>query len=391
MRLNVAVLFGGKACEHEISCISANQVIHALDTDRYNVLPVYIAKDQDMYVGPELTDLKNYADLGALCAKLTKVSFVKDGNKTYLRPVKQGLFKTETYPVDVAFLVMHGTNGEDGALQGMMEMLDLPYTSSAVLGSALGQDKVVQKQVLTYEGLPLNKWTYFTKLEYRDGYEAIVKKAEDLGYPIILKPANLGSSIGITIVHGPEELQAKVKEALTYDDKVLMETYLTDFKEINCAVISDGDTFRASVLEEVLKNDEILSFDDKYTGGSKGPKTATKGTKGGMANTSRIVPAPLDDEMTAHIQDLAVRAYKALNAYGCCRVDFIYTEAGDLYITELNSIPGSLAFYLWQEEGMDFTAECDLLIDNAIKRYRDRERLVRSFDTNILSTFKGGD
>ncbi len=390
MKLNVAVLFGGKACEHEISCISANQVIHALDTHKYNVLPVYIAKNQDMYIGPELNDLKNYADLDALCSKLTKVSFVKDGSKTYLRPTKQGFFKSETYPVDVAFMVMHGTNGEDGSLQGMMEILDIPYTSSSVLGSAIGQDKVIQKQVLAYEGLPLNKWTYFTKLDYRSDFLGILKKAEDLGYPVILKPANLGSSIGITIVYSDQELKAKAKEALAYDDKILMEKYLSDFKEINCAVISDGDTFRASVLEEVLKNDEILSFDDKYSGG-KGISATKTGSKGGMANTSRIIPAPLDEEMTSYIKDLAIRTYKVLNAYGCCRVDFLYTEDGSIYITELNSIPGSLAFYLWKEEGMDFTSECDLLIDNAIKRYRDKERLLRSFDTNILSTFKGGD
>ena len=391
MKMRVAVFFGSKACEHEISCISANQVLHALDQDKYEVIPVYIAKNKDFYTGEALFDLSNYYDLDALCAKLTKVSLCKDGHKTYLRPIKEGLFKSEHTDIDVAFLVNHGTNGEDGTLQGMMEMMDIPYTSSGVLGAAIGQDKVIMKEVLNHEGLPLVPWTYFRALDLKEDKDGLISKLKDFGLPLILKPANLGSSIGIEVVHEEAELEAKIKEVLKYDDKILVEKYMSDFKEVNCAIIGDGESFRTSVLEEVLKDDEILSFDGKYVGNAKGAKSKlpTKGAKGGMANTSRLVPAPLSDEMTEEIKALALKAYRALDAFGCARIDFMVIE-DEIYLTELNTIPGSLAFYLWKEVDIDFTKECDILIENAIKRYRHKEKMSFSFNTNILSTFKGG-
>lgn len=392
MKLKVGVFFGGKACEHEISCISASQALNALDQDKYEVIPVYIAKNGDMYTGEELWQLANFADLDALCAKLTKVSLVKDSDKVYLREVKDSVFKkSATWPIDVAFLVMHGTNGEDGTLQGLMEIVGLPYTSSGVMASAIGQDKVIMKEVLAYNGLPLVDWTYFTRLEMQDG-EGVKNKVAKIGYPMILKPANLGSSIGIEVVHSEEEFEKKAKEALRYDDKILVEKYLEDFKEVNCSIIGDIDGFKVSVLEEVLKQDEILSFENKYVSGSKGGKTKlpSKGTKGGMANTSRLVPAPLEKAMSDKIKEYALKAYRAMDAYGVCRIDFMVDKDDNIYLTELNSIPGSLAFYLWSEEGVDFSKECDLLIEGAIKRYRHKEKMSFSFDTNILSTFKGG-
>lgn len=391
MKLKVGVFFGGKACEHEISCISANQVLHALDQDKYEVIPVYIAKNQDLYIGQALFDLGNYADLGALCQKLTKVSLCKDDEKTYLRPLKEGFFKSTPTYLDVAFLVMHGTNGEDGVLQGMMEMMNLPYTSSAVLGAALGQDKVIQKEVLTFEGLPLVEWTYFTRLEYKEDPSSVKEKIAKITYPVILKPANLGSSIGIEVAHDQDEVDLKIREALTYDDKILVEKYLSDFKEINCSIIGDDEEYKVSVLEEVLKEDEILSFENKYTQNGKGSKTKLplKGSKG-MASAMRKVPAAISEDMTKTIKELALKAYKALNAYGCARIDFMVDAEDNIYLTELNTIPGSLAFYLWDKVGIDFAKECDLLIENAIKRYRKKEKMTFSFDTNILSTFKGG-
>ena len=286
---------------------------------------------------------------------------------------------------------MHGTNGEDGTLQGLLEMAGLPYTSSGVMASAIGQDKVIQKEVLSYNGLPLIEWTYFTRLEYHNECEEVKKKIKAIGYPVIFKPANLGSSIGIEVVHSEEEFMEKAKEVLRYDDKILVERYLEDFKEINCSIIGDIDGYRVSVLEEVLKNDEILSFSDKYEGGAKGGKKMLKGAKGGMTNTSRRIPAEISQEMTDSIKDYALKAYKALDAYGVCRIDFMVDNDDQIYLTELNSIPGSLAFYLWQEEEIDFSKECDILIDNAIKRYRHKEKMSFSFDTNILSTFKGGE
>lgn len=392
MKLNVAVFFGGESCEHEISCISANQVLHALDQDKYEIIPVYIAKNMDLYVGDELWDLSNYYDLNKMCQGLKKVSLVKDNNKVYIKPIKTSLLQKNYPSVDVAFLVMHGTNGEDGTLQGYMEMLKLPYTSSNILGSAIGQDKAIMKIVLQSQNIPTVPWFYFLYSDFEKDNELYINKADEIGYPLIIKPANLGSSIGIEIVHSKEEFVDKVREASKYDFKLVVEQMIKDLKEVNISVMGDLNDAKLSAIEEVLKGDEILSFENKYPSGGKGTKTKgatkTKGSKG-MASTSRRVPALIDKNQEDEVRHLALETFKVLNASGCVRIDFMIDNAdGKVYVNEINSIPGSLAFYLWQEEGINFSDECDELIKNALKRYHEKERKTFSFDTNILSSFR---
>lgn len=394
MKIKVAVFFGGESCEHEISCISANQVLHALNEDKYEVIPVYISKNRDLYTGEELFDLSNYYNLGELESKLKKVFLAKDGNKVYLKPFKDSLFKSKAQTIDVAFLVMHGTNGEDGTLQGMMEMMKLPYTSSNVLGSAIGQDKAVMKQILEYEKIPMVDWMYFYDFDFNKDRQKYIDRANEIGYPLILKPANLGSSIGIEVAHNEEEFIEKVKIVSEYDSKIVVEHMIKNLKEINCSVMGLIDDAKASPIEEVLKEDEILSFENKYLGNGKGTKGAKKiptkdtGSKG-MASTTRKVPADLSLEDTNYIKELALKTFKVLNASGCVRIDFmIDKDNNEIYVNEINSIPGSLAFYLWKEEGIEFDKECDILIENALKRYRKQEKMTFSFDTNILSTFR---
>ena len=393
MKIKVGVFFGGESCEHEISCITANQVLHALDSDKYEVIPVYIAKNRDLYTGDELFDLSNYYSLNELVSKLKKISLVKDGNKVYIKPVKSSLFeKKET--IDVAFLAVHGTNGEDGTLQGFMEMMKLPYTSCDVLGSAIGQDKAIMKEIFAYEGIPMVDWTYFYYDDYAKNEASYLSRVAEIGYPVIIKPANLGSSIGIEVAHDEEEFKNKVKEVKEYDLKIVVEKLIQNLKEVNCSVMGSLFDAKASPFEEVLKGDEILSFEDKYVGnakgskGAKGAKVPQKGSKG-MATTKRKVPADLTDEATSYIKNVSLKVFKALNANGCVRIDFMIDRDTDkIYVNEINTIPGSLAFYLWNEEGIDFSKECDILIENALKRYRIKEKMTFSFDTNILSTFR---
>lgn len=393
MKIKVGVFFGGESCEHEISCITANQVLHALDSDKYEVIPVYIAKNRDLYTGDELFDLSNYYSLNELVSKLKKISLVKDGNKVYIKPVKSSLFeKKET--IDVAFLAVHGTNGEDGTLQGFMEMMKLPYTSCDVLGSAIGQDKAIMKEIFAYEGIPMVDWTYFYYDDYAKNEASYLSRVAEIGYPVIIKPANLGSSIGIEVAHDEEEFKNKVKEVKEYDIKIVVEKLIQNLKEVNCSVMGSLFDAKASPIEEVLKGDEILSFEDKYVGnakgskGAKGAKVPQKGSKG-MATTKRKVPADLTDEATSYIKNVSLKVFKALNANGCVRIDFMIDRDTDkIYVNEINTIPGSLAFYLWNEEGIDFSKECDILIENALKRYRIKEKMTFSFDTNILSTFR---
>ena len=393
MKIKVGVFFGGESCEHEISCITANQVLHALDSDKYEVIPVYIAKNRDLYTGDELFDLSNYYSLNELVSKLKKISLVKDGNKVYIKPVKSSLFeKKET--IDVAFLAVHGTNGEDGTLQGFMEMMKLPYTACDVLGSAIGQDKAIMKEIFAYEGIPMVDWTYFYYDDYAKNEASYLSRVAEIGYPVIIKPANLGSSIGIEVAHDEEEFKNKVKEVKEYDLKIVVEKLIQNLKEVNCSVMGSLFEAKASPIEEVLKGDEILSFEDKYVGnakgskGAKGAKVPQKGSKG-MATTKRKVPADLTDEATSYIKNVSLKVFKALNANGCVRIDFMIDRDTDkIYVNEINTIPGSLAFYLWNEEGIDFSKECDILIENALKRYRIKEKMTFSFDTNILSTFR---
>ena len=392
MKLSVAVFMGGQSCEHEISCITANQVLKALDEEKYDIIPVYVAKNNDLYTGEKLFELKNYYDLDAMCNDLDKVCLYKDNNKTYIKPIS-GLF-AKARTIDVAFLAMHGTGGEDGSLQGFMELLDIPYTSSNVLGSAIGQDKVIMKEVLEYERIPILPWFYVFSSDIDEQIKSIERKAAEIGYPLIVKPANLGSSIGIEIVHKKSELYDKLKEAANYDSKLCIEKMVTELKEVNISVMGNTNEAQLSAIEEVMKNDELLSFKDKYesNGGGKkgGGKLKTTASKG-MASTSRKIPAQLTKKQEKEVKEATLKSFKALNANGTVRIDFIIDDStGEVYVNEINSIPGSLAFYLWKEVGIDFTKECDILIDNALKMYREKKKMTRSFDTNILSNYKEG-
>jgi len=375
MKINVGVFFGGVSCEHEISCISANQVLKALDPERYEIIPVYISKDYD---------------LNNLCSSLDKICIYKDQNRVYIKPLKSTVFGKKEKPIDVAFPVMHGTHGEDGCLQGLFEMLNLPYTSSDVLASALGQDKAVMKIVLKSDDIPMVPWFYFWSHEIDEKISELKDKASKIGYPLIAKPANLGSSIGIQIIHDENELEEKLKEAASFDFKIVVEKMITQLKECNISVMGSLYDCKVSAIEEVYKNDEMLSFKDKYEGGSKSAKGGSKdGASKGMASTSRKVPAVLKDGQQEFIEDLAKRTFKVLGAKGCVRIDFMIDEADDsVYVNEINSIPGSLAYYLWSEKGLDFVSECDELLNNALKVYREKEKKVYSFSTNILSNYR---
>lgn len=398
MKIRVAVFFGGESCEHEVSIISANQALHALDKEKYDVYPIYIAKNKDMYTGSLLWDIKNYVNLDELLTKLTKINFVKDNERVYFEAVKKSLFKSIKQEVDVAFLVMHGTGGEDGSLQGYLEMLSLPYTSSNVLASSIGQDKEIMKEILAYNNLPLVKWLGFRVSDVENDFVAFAKEIkEKIGFPCIIKPANLGSSIGIEIVKDEKNLKEKFLQAAKFDFKVVVEEYLSDFREVNCSVIGNMNEIEASLTEEIPRvkvsaKTEFLDYNQKYLANVKSGKckVGTKGLKGakGMASLSRLIPAPLGEEINKEIQDLAIKTYKVLNAYGLVRVDFMVVDA-KIYINEINSIPGSLAYYLWQAKDIKFEIICDKLIHNALLRSSAKKHKVYSFESNILKAYGG--
>lgn len=398
MKINVAVFFGGKSTEHEISCISANQAIHAINSEKYNVLPIYISKDNEFYIGEQLFDLANYSGfIKNPSLVLTKVSIYKNGDKVYVEKIDRGLFnrKDDRQTIDIAFPVVHGTNVEDGTLAGFLQMLDLPYTSCDVLGGAVGQDKAVMKDIFKAEGIPMVEHFVVFASDFDENYKEYFDKAKKIGFPLIAKPANLGSSIGIEVIKNAKQFKEKVNECLKYDFKVVVEQMITDLKEVNISVLGSIDNAKVSAIEEVTNG--FLDFDKKYNpnGGSKGSKKfgAKVGTKTaaskGMASTVRKVPADLTKAQKAKIEQTALKAFRCLNANGCVRIDFmIDKKTGKVYCNEINTIPGSLAFYLWKEVGLDFDKECDELIKNALNRYAKRSKKTYSFDTTILDSYK---
>ena len=388
MKLRVGVFFGGESVEHEVSIISAQHAIHALDTDKYEVIPLSVAKDRKIYYNPEkFFSVENFTNLPALLKESIQVTLVNLGNECAIRPVHIGLFQKKTLgTIDLAIPVMHGTNGEDGTIQGLFEMLKIPFAGCDIYGAVIGQDKVFQKHILHDNHLPITPWFWVYGQDIETYQTQILEKVNSLGYPVILKPARTGSSIGISIAHDNEEYLDCFKDAMRYDEKIITEKVIKPMREINCSVIGDHTGSRASVLEEVTQQEkELLDFDKKYgSGGSKG--------KSGMAATSRQVPAPLSHEETKYIQQLAKDTFRVLGSAGVCRIDFIMdAETKKIYINEINTIPGSLAFYLWKEEGVDFSKLMNQLITLALDRERRRNQITTSFSSNILENMtKGG-
>ena len=388
MKLNIAVFFGGESVEHEVSIISAHQAIEALDKNKYNVIPVYVSKERKLYVSDLLKDMSNYKDLKQLISQCTQVSITSEDNRVVIRPVKPSLFgPKELGTIDVAIPVMHGTNGEDGTIQGFFEMLKVPYAGCDLYGAAIGQDKVLQKNVLSDNNLPITNWFWVYGSEMDTHQNEILDKVHRLIYPVIIKPARTGSSVGISIAHNDEEYLACFDEARQYDEKIITEKVVKPMREINCSVVGDSYSCVASVLEEVssVSQDELLSFSDKYLGGSK--STKSEGSKG-MASTARIVPAPLTDEQTRLVQQLAKETFRVLGTSGVCRIDFLMdADTKKVYVNEINTIPGSLAFYLWQAAGVSFSELMDKLVELALDRERRRSKMTFSYETNILSNF----
>lgn len=388
MKLNIAVFFGGESVEHEVSIISAHQAIEALDKNKYNVIPVYVSKERKLYVSDLLKDMSNYKDLKHLISQCTQVSITSEDNRVVIRPVKPSLFgPKELGTIDVAIPVMHGTNGEDGTIQGFFEMLKVPYAGCDLYGAAIGQDKVLQKNVLSDNNLPITNWFWVYGSEMDTHQNEILDKVHRLIYPVIIKPARTGSSVGISIAHNDEEYLACFDEAHQYDEKIITEKVVKPMREINCSVVGDSYSCVASVLEEVssVSQDELLSFSDKYLGGGKSSKS--QGSKG-MASTARIVPAHLTDEQTRLVQQLAKETFRVLGTSGVCRIDFLMdADTKKVYVNEINTIPGSLAFYLWQAAGVSFSELMDKLVELALDRERRRSKMTFSYETNILSNF----
>lgn len=385
MKTKVAVLFGGRSVEHEVSVISGIQALCALDREKYDPIPLYIGKDNAFYTGPHMGDIESYKDLPACIAKATRVLLVpSSGGVDLVRfPMKKfGSNLVDTF--QVALPVVHGTNVEDGTLMGYLEMLNVPYAACDVTSSALGMDKYQMKAALRQAGLPVLDALQVGGREYAENGEAVLRQIEEkIGYPLIVKPVNLGSSVGISKAKDRAALEAALDTAFGFSPRVLVEKAVQHLREINCAVLGDAEEAQASVCEEPLNATDILSYQDKYMSGGKSAKS---GAKGGMSSLARRCPADIPEELTHRVQELAVATFRALGCLGVSRIDFLNDkETGELWVNEINTIPGSLAFYLWEAAGVPFAELLDRMIALAFKRQRQREALTFSYDVNLLA------
>lgn len=386
MKIRVAVMFGGKSVEHEVSIISGIQAIANMDTEKYEIIPVYISKENEMYIGENVGDIEAYKAMARLMKDSTRVILVNEGGKCFLAEYPAKRFgKAKKQEIDVAFPVVHGTNVEDGTLQGCLKTVGVPFVGCDVTASAVGMDKYISKMILKDNGIPVLDCLYFSTEDYQQGGAMFEKIEEKTGYPVIIKPVNLGSSVGISVAKSREELSAAADTAFRYANNVIVERAITKLREINCSVVGNSMEAEASECEEPLHTKDILSYEDKYLSGGKG------GSKG-MAGVQRKIPADLSAEQRERVRSLAVKAFRCLGCNGVSRIDFMIDEEnGELYLNEINTIPGSLAFYLWEPLGVSYKELLDRLIKLALKRQRDEQNLVFTFSTNILdsASFKG--
>ncbi len=391
MKTNVAVFFGGRSVEHEISVLSALQAIAAMDKDKYNIVPVYITKKGRWMTGEALLDIRNYKDMQALEGKTTEVFMRPEYGDYNLYEAKAGgLFSKGNKVVEnihVVLPVLHGTNGEDGIFEGVLETIGIPFAGCNTLSSANGMDKITMKMILREEGIPVVDYVWCTDKQWLADKDAIVKKVEEkLGYPVIVKPANLGSSVGIGKAADRAQLIEKVNEAEKFSSRIIIEHMIEQLKEINCSVLGDCDDHQSSVCEEPIKSGDFLSYEDKYMGGTK--------TNAGMQASDKRIPAQIPEETSEKIRKMAGDTFRVLSCHGVSRVDVMIDEAdGNIYVNEINTIPGSLSFYLWEASGISFPKLMDTLVQLALKRKREQEKKTFTYDHNIFAMgggVKGG-
>ncbi len=384
MKTNIGVFFGGRSTEHEISVISANQAMHAIDRDKYDVTPIYISKQGKYYTGDALFDIASYRNLPDLLEKCTQVYMEPSYGDYNVYRVKKPMFGSAVLTtLDVVIPVLHGSNVEDGIFEGVLETIGIPYAGCNTLASANGMDKITMKMILRECGVPVIDYVWFTDKEwFRKRDEIIDRIEEKIGYPVIVKPANLGSSVGIGRAADREQLIEKVEVAEKYSSRLIVEHMVDNLKEINCSVLGDCDEYESSVLEEPIKSAEILSYEDKYMGGTKGAK--------GMQASQKRIPADLPEDVTERIRFLAGETFRVLGCHGVSRIDFIIDDdTNEIYVNEINTIPGSLSFYLWEATGLPFDKLMDRLVRLALKRKREQGQKTVSYDQNIFSLSGG--
>jgi len=376
----VGVVFGSRSVEHDVSIVTAQQVMQAMRPEKYEVVPIYITRDGRWVTGAALRDLKSFQN-----DNISEMIGIKDtmispsvSHHGFITPPVSGLFsRSQLRRLDVVFPVMHGTHGEDGTLQGLLELADIPYVGAGVMASAVTRDKIMLKAVLSHYGIPVVKHLWFSRHDWLINPTPILDRiGAEVGYPVFIKPASLGSSIGVALANNAEETRNYITIAANFDRRILVEAAVQGAIEINCALMGNYD-IRASVLEQPISWQEYLTYEEKYMR-SEGPA--------GMKGAERKIPAPISPELTERIRQMAVDAFKAVDGRGTARVDFLVREeAGEVFLNEINTLPGSMAFYLWQAEGMSPSDVVDELIRLALDAHTEKRKTVYNYKTGLIA------
>ena len=380
-KYNVALIFGGRTPEHEVSIVTAHQVCLALQ-ENHNVTPIYVTKNGEWLTGDALHDLSTFTE-GSLPhpSDFDKVTVEFHPEPKFVVNSKhwlgQNLRKRTALPVDVVFPAIHGMHGEDGTLQGLLELMNLPYVGAGVVGSAVGMDKIVMKAIFNENQLPILPYVWWDQQEWEIAPDAIIEDVETtLSYPLFVKPAMGGSSIGVAHVKNQDELLSAIELAGHYSRRMLAEQAVEDPLEINCAVMGTDEP-TISVCEQPITEANFLSFDDKYI--------HQENESSGMAGADRKIPAPISEELTLHIQQLAERTFQVLDCAGVARIDFLVDADENVYVNEINTIPGSYSYYLWAHQGIEFPQLASELIDLAFATHAQKNTLTYTYTTNLLS------
>ena len=388
-KTQLGVIFGSRSCEREVAIISAVQLMNHVDSEQYDVIPVYISEQGVWYTGSALRKIETFRHFSPDAPGVEQVELdmtAGSGALLATRPGK-GLFghpsRVMVARLEVCVVVMHGLNGEDGTLQGMLELANLPYTSTGVAGSAIGMDKIMMKQFFRGAGLPVLPGAWFTRSRWEKKREQVLDEAEaQLGYPVFVKPANLGSSIGVSRADDREGLADSLDLAFDYDRRVLVEKGLDRPIDLNCSVLGYDDEVEASPIEMPISAEKFLDFKEKYlaSGGSKG-----------MASLHRVLPAPIPEELRDSIQRLSCDIFRMLDCKGVVRIDYMWDrETENVYITEINTIPGSLAFYLWENAGVKYQTLIDRMVRCARRAHEDKNSRNYAFTSDILKSVSLG-
>ncbi len=374
MKIKLGVIFGGKSVEHEISVITALQAMNHIDTDKYEIVPIYITKDLQMYTGGMLRYIDSYKDFRLIHRYAKRVNLVNIKGRFILQTT--GLFKREYNEIHMAIPMVHGAKAEDGTVQGFLELLGIPCAGSNIYASVVGQDKVFMKQILASEDVPLTKYIWFFDTDYYNDEEALFKKISSLSYPLIIKPATLGSSVGIEVIRRKEELESAIEKAIKYDNKIIIEEYIENIEEFTCSVLGNSSKVQTSDIEKIVKTDGIKKYADKVIK----QKDIEDNT-----NLYRELPAEISQKLTKEIEDLSKQVFRLLNHRGVATIDFLYdTKSKKIYVDEINTIPNFFSHHLWEGQNVSYREILNYILNDTVKEIHKQEDMTLTLETGIL-------